>query len=161
MSMLYLGHWDDAVAAGWADELESTGRISLDFVAYTSPVMAGWLNTGNITTENDSGHIFVFLNGATPGTALDGITASLSDGSGTVVYWGADGRTLNPVLTASSATGHKVIANVPPGTYTLNIETENLVCNTGFAWMTDTPNQYTVPVQANTVTRTGAFCTQR
>jgi hypothetical protein len=87
-SMLYLGHWDDQVAAAFKNELESTGRITTDFGAFTTPVMNGWLGGGGITPESGAGHIFIFVGGTSSDTALDGITASLSDASGTVVYWG-------------------------------------------------------------------------
>ena len=157
-SMLYLGRWNDTVAAAFAQELATAGLITTNFVAYTTVVMNQWLSTGGITPTSGSGHIFIFPVGPN-GEALDGITASLSDGSGTVVYWDANGMTLNAELTASSTTGGMIIANVAPGTYTLNLEHEGLVCSNGWAWLSETPNEYTVPVAADTVTRTGIFCT--
>ena len=80
------------------------------------------------------------------------MTANLSDGSGTVVYWGSESTTLDPDLTASSTTGSIVVANLAPGTYTLNIEHDTLVCDNDRAWPVDAPNVYTVPVEADTVT---------
>ena len=48
--------------------------------------------------------------------------------------------------------GSIVIANVAPGTHTLNLEHESLVCDNGFIWHTDVANEFTVPVQADAVT---------
>ena len=102
--------------------------------------------------DDGAGHIFVMVTGATEDTALDGMTASLSDGSGTVVYWGADALTLNPGLVASSESGSIVIGNIPPGNHTVNVAHDNLVCDNVRAWLDEAPNAYTVPVQADTVT---------
>mgnify|MGYP002631364677 CR=1 FL=1 len=160
-SMLYLGHWDDDVANFYKPELNSTGMITMNFVAFTTPVMNSWLKTGSVIAEKGLGHIFVRVTRSSPSVAVDGITANLSDGSGTVVYWGADGQTLNSKLTASSATGHVIIANVAPGTHTLNIKHDTLGCDNGFTWLVETPNQHTVPVQADTVTRIGVICSTK
>jgi hypothetical protein len=32
------------------------------------------------------------------------------------------------------------------------------VCDNGFIWKIETPNQFTVPVEADTVTRAGIAC---
>jgi hypothetical protein len=160
-TMLYLGRWDDQVAAFYKPELNTTGMISNNFIAFTTPIMNGWLGTGAITPKKGAGHIFVRVTGSGAGIAVDGITASLSDSSGTVVYWGSDGQTLNSKLTASSATGHFIIANVAPGTYTLNIKHDTLSCDNGFTWLVETPNQHKVPVQADTVTRAAVICSTK
>jgi len=145
---LVLGHYDDEVAASWEQE----GVIAVTYRVFLTTVMEWWLGQGAISMDSAAGHIFVIVVGATEDTALDGMTASLSDGSGTVVYWGADDTTLNTGLSASSTAGSVVIGNVAPGTHTLNIAHETLVCDNARAWLSDTPNEYTVPVEAGTVT---------
>ena len=159
-TMLYLGRWDDQVAAFYKDELDSTGKITNNFVAFTTTVMNGWLAGGGITPETDAGHIFISVGDGGTNVALDGLTASLSDASGTVVYWG-NATSLDANLTASSATGHFIIANVAPGTYTVNVEHPDLECDSAISWATDTPNQFPVPVEADTVTRGAIFCTAK
>jgi len=148
MPLLFLGHYDDEVAASW----EQDGVISVIYRVYLTTVMEWWLGEGAITMDSDAGHIFVVVVGATEGTALDGMTASLSDGSGAVVYWGADGTTLNSELSASSTAGSIVIGNVAPGTHTVNIAHGSLVCDNARAWLSDASNTYTVPVEAGTIT---------
>lgn len=155
--MLYMGRWNDTVADFFAEELETEGKITTNFVAFTTPVMNNWLAGGGITPESGLGHIFIFVNGTDSDVALDGIKASLSDGSGTVVYW-INALSLNAALGASSWVGHFIIANVAPGTYTVNIEHDSLECDNGFVWLNETPNQFPVPVEADTVTRAGILC---
>jgi len=158
-SMLYLGHYDDDVAALRADELESTGMISSNLIAFTTFTMNWWLGTGEITMDEGAGHIFIIVSGNSDDDFLSGITASLADESGTVVYWGSDGSTLDSGLTESSVTGSIVIANIAPGTYDLSLKHLDLVCDDTSTWRSDSPNEYTVPVQPDTVTQIQISCT--
>jgi len=162
---LYLGHWDEEVAAVWEEELETTGMLSLTHRTWTTATTEWWLSTGEITAEKGAGQIFIVVSGGNMETTFDGLRASLSDGSGTVVYWGSDGQTLDPELIASSTTGRFIVANVAPGTHTLNIDHESLVCDNGgridFSWLGETPNEFTVPVQADTVTLSRISCTEK
>jgi hypothetical protein len=151
-TLLYLGHYDDEVATVYSRAMETEGAVSITYRVFTTSVISWWLGKGEITMDDGAGHIFVMVTGATEDTALDGMTASLSDGSGTVVYWGADALTLNPALVASSVAGSVVIGNVAPGNHTVNVAHESLGCDNVRAWLVDAPNAYTVPVQADTVT---------
>ena len=52
-----------------------------------------------------------------------------------------------------------MIANVTPGTYSVNLEHESLVCDNARAWLVETPNEYTVLVVADAVTVSYINCT--
>ena len=110
--------------------------------------------TAGVSVDETKGHISVWVLNQT-NESLDGFTISLEGSESPVAYFGSG--LVDPSLTATSLTGIGGFFNVDPGSYTVNVEKEGVLCTTS-SWSWAAGGGYAVPVRANTFTELGVVC---
>ena len=161
MPTVFTGRYTEDLAAAWADEIAAYGYIELIYTTFQRADVENVMSTGNLTMDATKGH--VLLNLVTPsGFPVSNVKVQLKDSSGNAIgkvnYFNSSMSSLDASLKSTSASGATVITNIEPGEHTLELIDDVRKCTPWFSWNSDEANTVQVPVQTDTLTRTGLVC---
>ena len=159
---LYLGRYDEALGATWAELFEDTGVVQLDYWAFSETMINISLQTAGTAHQDGMGHTLFGLasqDGSSMAGAAIGLTNEAGESVGEVLYANEAGTGFDATLESTSLRGAVTIANVAPGTYTLNLVSSDFNCVAGRSWASDVANTSTVLIEADTITMGSLNCT--
>ena len=158
---LYAGRYNDDIAENWASQLEETGKIQLNYGAFSDASVDLFMNSADAEVSEDHGHVLLFL-GQSDGSGLEGSTVSVTDAAGdavgTVYYVNSTMTGMDTELASTSSSGGVGIVNVVPGVHTVTVSSPDHVCQAGFSWNSDVDNEVPVPVEAGAMTQAAMTC---
>ncbi len=161
MDTIFCGRYDDDVAASWAPEIDMTGSVAFDYMAFKKSDVTMFLASGGVTLESGNGTMLINLLDVS-GFGIENAVVTVMDDAGaavgTVHYANPMANAIDTAATASSASGVAVVANAPEGTYTVNVDVPGKVCVPWFSWRSDVVDSVPAPVRADTMTRLAIGC---
>ena len=160
-SVLMPNHYTAVEYSEWEIMTLQGAPIAVNYCFFTEAANAAWMATAEVTPDASKGQVVYQLTAMTS-VDLSGAVVALVDDEGNAmgeVYYqheSVDGLDLS--LEATSTTGLILIANVPPGDYTLTVTHASLLCSSAYSFASSLDNQVTVPVQAGAMTNGSLNC---
>ncbi|MDP6933948.1 MAG: hypothetical protein QGG40_13575 [Myxococcota bacterium] len=156
--VLGLGHYDEQIDEAWTEQVDEDGYVTLAFTMFNQAMYDIYLSSAALELEEGTGQLILNLVPTEESVSAEGASVSLA-ASSTMAYLDAEGNSLDPDLSQTSASGSVLIANVEPGDHTLTIEHPTLQCDAGGTYPNDEPNVFLIPFEADTLTFGWVQCT--
>ena len=131
-----------------AEDITWAGPLSPAPAIVAAAALAG------VTVEEGQGHSVVTVL-SPEGELLDGFTVSIVGSDATPAY--IEGGLINTELTETSRSGSAFFFNLEPGSYTIDVQKEGVLCTTSAtSWLTAAG--YTAPIRSDSITVTAVRC---